>query len=127
MLIRLQLKRQRSFDADSSTPPDQKSPHLGALPPADSPPVSTGFGGFGGLGNIPGLTGASALGKSLPDDTIVGSPLKKQRAGPLDDLSAQAVPSSLGTSPQTHTSTSAPTTSTAPPVIKSEMEEEEEL
>lgn len=127
MLIPLQLKRQRSFDPDSSTPPDQKSPHLGALPAADSPPVSTGFGGFGGLGNIPGLTGTGALGKSLPDDNVVGSPLKKQRAGPLDDLSAQPVPSSLGSSSQIKASTSAPTASAAPPIIKSEMDEEEEL
>lgn len=124
---RIRLKRQRSFDPDGSTPPDQKSPHLGALPAADSPPVSTGFGGFGGLGNIPGLTSAGALGKSLPDDNVVGSPLKKQRAGPLDDLSAQPAPSSLGSSSQMKPSTSAPTSSTAQPMIKSEMDEEEEL
>ncbi|KAJ4413609.1 hypothetical protein N0V82_008431 [Gnomoniopsis sp. IMI 355080] len=124
---RIRLKRQRSTDPDSSTPPDQKSPHLGALPAADSPPVSTGFGGFGGLGNIPGLTGTGALGKSLPDDNVVGSPLKKQRAGPLDDLSAQRVPSSLGPSSQIKASTSAPTASTAQPMIKVELDEEEEL
>lgn len=123
----LQLKRQRSVDPDSSTPPDQKSPHLGAFPAADSPPVSTGFGGFGSLGTIPGLTGTAALGKSLPDDNVVGSPLKKQRAGPLDDLTAQPVSSSLGTSSQIQASTSAPTASTAQSLIKNEMDEEEEL
>lgn len=127
VLTRPQLKRQRSFDPDGSTPPDQKSPHLGSLPATESPPVSTGFGGFGGLGNIPGLSSTGALGKSLPDDNVVGSPLKKQRAGPLDDLSAQPSPSSLGPSSQLKASTSAPTASTAQSIVKSEMDEEEEL
>ncbi|KAF3761894.1 hypothetical protein M406DRAFT_64975 [Cryphonectria parasitica EP155] len=75
---------QRSTDLGGSTPTDQKSPTLGASS-AGSPPISTGFSG---LGNIPGLpSSTTAFGKSLPDDTIVGSPLKKQRAGPLDNVS----------------------------------------
>ncbi|CAN8098296.1 unnamed protein product [Discula destructiva] len=123
---RIKLKRQRSADLEGPTPPDSKSPNLKAFPAADSPPVSTIFGGFNGLGNIPGLSSTAALGKSLPDDNVVGSPLKKQRAGPLDDLSAQPVPSTLATSALAQASTSAPAGSTSH-IGRSEMDEEEEL
>lgn len=114
----LQLKRQRSVELEGATPPDQKSPGLGAFTTA-SPPTSTGLSA---LGSIPGLGGVPALGKSLPDDTAVGSPLKKQRASHVDVGAGQPLPAS-GLGGQPPISTSAPATAST---ISSKMEEEEE-
>lgn len=78
-----------------------------------------------GIGSIPGLGGVASLGKSLPDDTAVGSPMKKQRAGNADAGSAQTNSASgLGTQPPI--STSAPAAASAIP-SKMEDDEEEEL
>lgn len=115
-----QLKRQRSVELEGATPPDQKSPGLFAFTAtAPSPPTSTGQGG---LGSIPGLGGVPALGKSLPDDTAVGSPLKKQRPSHVDVGAGQPnPPSGLGAKPQV--STSAPA---AASTISTKMDDDEE-
>lgn len=128
----LQLKRQRSSDPEGSTPPDQKSPNIGAFSAIGTSPPSLATPAFGSLGNIPGLGSGGAsisalgsLGKSLPEDNFVGSPLKKQRAGPLDGLSPQqpGLSSSASGSLQ-HTGTSASTLS-ANQGVKIEEDEEE--
>lgn len=116
----LQLKRQRSNEPEGS-PTDPRSPNLGPnLPanlPANSPPTATGFGG-GILSGVPSL-----LAQSLPDDAGVGSPLKKQRAGTLDQGTGRPLQPPVGTS----ASTSAP--AVPAPVSQSAQanDEEEEL
>ncbi|KUI53419.1 hypothetical protein VP1G_00928 [Cytospora mali] len=115
------LKRQRSNEPEGSTPTDPRSPSLGANLPANSPPTASGFGG-GLLSAVPSL-----LAQSLPDDSAVGSPLKKQRAGTLEHGAARSPQPTLGV-PQPQASTSAPAVPAAP--VKQSIEtndEEEEL
>lgn len=114
----LQLKRQRSTEAEGSTPTDPRSPSLGANLPANSPPTTSGFGG-GLLSAVPSL-----LAQSLPDDSAVGSPLKKQRAGTLGHGAGRAPQPALGVS-QSQASTSAPAVP-APVAQSVEVKEEEE-
>ncbi|KAK7742292.1 Berardinelli-Seip congenital lipodystrophy 2 (seipin) [Cytospora paraplurivora] len=114
---RIRLKRQRSNEPEGS-PTDPRSPNLGANLPANSPPTATGFGG-GILSGVPSL-----LAQSLPDDAAVGSPLKKQRAGTLDQGTGRPLQPPVGTS----ASTSAP--AVPAPVLQSAQanaDEEEEL
>lgn len=118
---RIKLKRQRSADPEDSTPTDPRSPSLGANLPANSPPTASAFGG-GLLSAVPSL-----LAQSLPDDSAVGSPLKKQRAGTLGHGAGRPPQPSLGVS-QPQASTSAP--AVPAPVTQSveiKDEEEEEL
>lgn len=105
--------------------PDPKSPNLSA---ATSPP-NTIFGGDGSRAS--GLAPPSFFPQNLSDDaTAVGSPLKKQRAGTLDDGSGQPSQPALGVS-QPKASTSAPAVPAAPLAKSAQAaqahEEEEEL
>ncbi|PSR73966.1 hypothetical protein BD289DRAFT_487506 [Coniella lustricola] len=121
---RIRLKRQRSVDAEGSTPTDPKSPNLGANT-ATSPPVSAGFAG---LGSIPGLSAASAapFGKSLPDDSVVGSPMKKQRAAPIGQASGSSA-AAAAASTQPTASASASASAITPSPFSRAAEDEEEL
>lgn len=113
-----QLKRQRSAEPEGSTPTDPRSPSLGANLPANSPPTVSAFGG-GLLSSVPSL-----LAQSLPDDSAVGSPLKKQRAGTLDLGTGRPAQPSLGVS-RLQESTSAPAVP-APVTQSIEVKDEEE-
>jgi hypothetical protein len=82
---------------------------------------------FGGDGSRApgGLAPPSFFPQNLPDEAATaGSPLKKQRAGTLDDGSGQPSQPALGVS-QPKASTSAPARPAAP-VAQSAHEEEEE-
>lgn len=119
---RIKLKRQRSAEQEGTASPDAKSPNLSA---ATSPPNMI-FGA--GDGSRPsGLAPPSFFPQNLSDDAgTAGSPLKKQRAGTLDDGSGQPSQPALGVS-QPKVSTSAPAVPAAPVAQKSAHDDEEEL
>ncbi|KAL1847669.1 hypothetical protein Daus18300_013875 [Diaporthe australafricana] len=106
---RIKLKRQRSADLEGTVSPDPKSPNLSA---ATSPPSM--IFGAGDSSRAPGLAPPSFFPQGLSDDNVAaGSPLKKQRAGTLDDGSGQPSQPALGVS-QPKASTSAPAVPAAP-------------
>lgn len=73
------------------------------------------------LSGIPSL-----LAQSLPDDAAVGSPLKKQRAGTLDQgTGGRPQQPSVGSS-QLQASTSAPSFPPAPVTQNAQIKDEEE-
>lgn len=76
---RIRLKRAHSAEPDNQSSP-RKSPSTGAAtPPEGSNPA--------GAGNVAGVVGMFG-GRSLPDDNIIGSPMKKARPsiGDIGDL-----------------------------------------
>jgi hypothetical protein len=84
------------------------------------------FGAGDGL-RPTGLAPPSFFPQNLSDDAgTAGSPLKKQRAGTLDDGSGQPSQPALGVS-QPKASTSAPAVPAAPVAQKSAHDDEEEL
>lgn len=72
------------------------------------------------LSGIPSL-----LAQSLPDESAVGSPLKKQRAGTLDQGAGRPQQPPLSTS-QPQASTSAPSVAATPVTQGVHIKEEEE-
>lgn len=76
---RIRLKRAHSAEPDNQSSP-RKSPSTEAATPPEGPnPV--------GIGNVAGVVGMFG-GRSLPDDNIIGSPMKKARPsiGDIGDL-----------------------------------------
>jgi len=73
----LQLKRAHSADPDSAD--SRKSPSAGPFGKELTPPDTRGGQ------PIPGAS-AGPFGKSLPDESIVGSPLKKHRASVAEGM-----------------------------------------
>lgn len=90
----IQLKRAYDADQDSASASPGKSPGAAPLAGDITPPE--------GAKPIPGLPSSSLFSRSLPDDTIIGSPLKKARpsiAGLDDDVPAgqpRSFPPGLG-------------------------------
>ncbi|EOO03678.1 hypothetical protein UCRPA7_737 [Phaeoacremonium minimum UCRPA7] len=88
---RIRLKRQLSAEPESASISSRKSPSTG--PFGESTPSDS----TSAIGQpIPGASAASLLSKSVPDDAIVGSPLKKQRASIFDGDSSRRETPQLG-------------------------------
>lgn len=68
---RIRLKRAHSVEPDSANS-SRKSPGAPSLAGEATPPE-------GGKPTLPGMSVAALFGKSLPEDNIIGSPLKKAR------------------------------------------------
>ncbi|KAH8665970.1 hypothetical protein BGZ60DRAFT_59852 [Tricladium varicosporioides] len=86
---RIKLKRQHSAEplnvSSRKSPGSIGSTSVGATPPAE---VDSNVG--------PGpILGSSVFGQNVPDDNVVGSPLKKHRAS-LYDVDAEAIQKRLG-------------------------------
>ena len=83
------LKRQHSaepLNANSRKSPASASTSVGATPPAEAVPSTA----------QPQLLPNNVFGGSLPDDSVVGSPLKKHRAS-LYDIDNETMQKRLGT------------------------------
>ena len=115
-----QLKRAHSAEPDSAaSTTSRKSPSMGPFGGELTPPTMTG------AQPIPGAS-TNVFGKSLPNDAVVGSPLKKQRPsfaeGMSDDASRPAsFPPALG---DVLAKAEASLHGQTPPIVKEEEEEE---